>query len=112
MTEAEILRRRFMLKVHFLKEIRYRLSSSWRFEQFIAFRELPDDFKIDQIDNETGEYSPTEHALNELNEDEVAVRGRSEYEVCLRLQHAFVVKKKKWTRKLQDALRRNKKIID
>jgi len=100
-----------MLKVHFLKEIRYRLSSLWRSEQFIAFRELPDDFQIDQIDNETGEYTPTERALNELNEDDVD-GGRSEYEVCLRLQHAFIVKKKKWTRKLQDAFLGNKNIIE
>jgi hypothetical protein len=108
MTDVEILRARYHLKVHFLKQSRSQPNGSWLNEQVIVFRDLPDDFAIDQVNSETGEYTPSFEAKNELNGEDI--QGRHEfYEECYRMHTAFIVKRENWAQVLFDCVFEYKK---
>jgi hypothetical protein len=104
MTDVEILRDSYCLKVYFIYQ-----SALWPYRVSVEIRELPDDFDIDHVDSETGEYTPSDHARKELNgEDVEAGYGRSGS--CYRVQSAFMVKKENWTQMLTDCIAAHKKI--
>ena len=108
MTDVKILRSKYHLKVHFLKQSRSQPNGSWCNEQVIVFRDLPDDFEIDQVDSETGEYTPSREALGELNGKDI--QGRHEfYEESSAMHTAFIVKRENWAQVLSDFVDAHKK---
>ena len=108
-TDVEILRSKYHLKVHFLKQSRSQPNGSWTNEQVIVFRDLPDDFEIDQVNSETGEYTPSFEAIRELNGEDT--QGRHEfYEESYGMHTAFVVKRENWAQVLSDCIAAYKKI--
>lgn len=110
MSETQrILSRGYHLKVYICKQIRYNRVDAWSEEQQIEFVNLPSDFKIEQVNSETGVYSPTKDGLQWMKSffPSKTENRPDYYEEHFTIESIFIEKIKDWHNELNEFVEQN-----